>query len=180
MSLALGRAKASKCRRAAVIVVDAPGGSRKGLGKGCPQRQGEGKGLLARGGDRNVHFGEAEMGKRGDRVSKSGKPGFCGLTHLHLDYSVEQIVYLLLLIWQSWVPALLQPWLNHHCGLLPTLGMPLKQLRGLPSSLSETKPRSVLPTATVPLGTYMGLCHPPPQHCCCQLYYSVIQGHLGW
>lgn len=59
-------------------------------------------------------------------------------------------------------PALLQPWLNHHCGLLPTLGMPLKQLRGLPSSLSETKPRSVLPTATVPLGTYMGLCHPPP------------------
>lgn len=29
MSLALGRAKASKCRRAAVIVVDAPGGSRK-------------------------------------------------------------------------------------------------------------------------------------------------------
>lgn len=44
MSLALGRAKASKHRRAAVLVVDAPGGNRKGLGKDNPQRQGEGEG----------------------------------------------------------------------------------------------------------------------------------------
>lgn len=63
MSLALGRAKASKCRRAAVIVVDAPGASRKGLGKGCSQRQGEGKEWLAGGGDRNVHLGVVGVGR---------------------------------------------------------------------------------------------------------------------
>lgn len=85
MSLALGRAKASKCRRAAVIVVDAPGGSRKG----CSRRQGEGKGLLVE------EIGMCVWVWLGQREGRQGfqawKARFLWFDCLQLDDSAEQV-----------------------------------------------------------------------------------------
>lgn len=71
-------------------MVDAPGASRKGLGKGRSQRQGEGKEWLAGGGDRNVHLGVVGVGR-----GQAGLPGLKSqvsviLICLHLDYSAAQ------------------------------------------------------------------------------------------
>lgn len=48
---------------------------------------------------------------------------------------------------------LFQHCLDQHCGLLPTLRTAVWQLRGLPSSVSEAKPRSSLLKETIPWGT---------------------------
>lgn len=67
---------------AAVLVVDAPGGNKKGLGEGQSSEAKGGGRRAARGGDRSVRSGVAGIGERVGRASKPGNPGFFGLTQL--------------------------------------------------------------------------------------------------
>lgn len=71
MSLASARSEAQECRKATVIVVDAPGGSRRGLGSGRLRRQGEWNGFPATRGEWDVCL---EYGWGGGRVGESTQP----------------------------------------------------------------------------------------------------------